>query len=403
MHKPLEGIRILEWGIFHAGPGGPAILADMGAEVIKIEQPGNGDPMRRMTRYKGIDFSIGEGRNLFYEGANRGKKSITLNLSHEEGRKIAHDLVGKSDVFLTNLRASSVKKADMDYPTLSGINPRLIYASVTSYGRKGPEADEPGFDYQGQGKSGFMYCSGGPDSRPYVTQFGIIDQTTAIMASYQIVLALLMRERFGIGQEVDVSLVGTAACMMYLNYLTALLTGIEVPRHDQATADSLRNHYRCQDGRWIVQTQSPGEDNWELVCDAMGLPELAEDPRYDSREKRLERSPEIVAIFNRVFETRPSHEWVTRYRKRGLVICAVNTVQQAVHDPQMIENGYVTDFEHPEMGKIRIPCFPIRLSRAEIRNTIVAPRLGEHTDEVLKELCGYDDERIARLREEKVI
>lgn len=403
MHKPLEGIRILEWGIFHAGPGGPAILADMGAEVIKIEQPGNGDPMRHMSRYKGIDFSIGQGRNLFYEGANRGKKSITINLASEDGRKIAHEIIRKSDVFLTNLRTQTVKRAGMDYSTLSRVHPKLIYASVTSYGRKGPEADQPGFDYQGQGKSGFMYSSGGPDSNPYVTQFGIIDQTTAIMASYQIVLALLMRERFGIGQEVDVSLLGTASYMMYLNNLTALVTGIAVPRHEQASADALRNHYRCQDGKWIVQTQSPGEDNWELVCDAMGLPELIKDPRYDTREKRLERSPEIVEIFNRVFETKPSAEWVRLYRERGLVICRINTTMEAVNDPQLLENDYLVDFEHPEVGKVRIPGFPIHFSRAEVTNTIVAPRLGEHTDAVLKEICGYDQERIARLREEKVI
>jgi crotonobetainyl-CoA:carnitine CoA-transferase CaiB-like acyl-CoA transferase len=155
MRKPLEGIRVLEWGVFHAGPGGTAILSDMGAEVIKVEQPGIGDPVRGAD-YKDVSFKLPDDTNLFYAGANRGKKSITLNLSHPQGRQIAYNLVKKSDVFFSNLRASTVKKMLMDYQTLSQINPRLIYSSVTGFGRRGPDADRGAFDFQGQGRSGMM-------------------------------------------------------------------------------------------------------------------------------------------------------------------------------------------------------------------------------------------------------
>ena len=146
MHKPLEGIRVLEWGVFHAGPGGTAILSDMGAEVIKIEQPGIGDPWRQGAKYKGIGFRLPDDSSLLFAGANRGKKSITLNLDHPQGRQIAYNLIQKSDVFFTNLRRSTVKKMLMDYQTLSKINSRLIYASVTGFGSRGPDADRGGFD-----------------------------------------------------------------------------------------------------------------------------------------------------------------------------------------------------------------------------------------------------------------
>ncbi|MFC1823773.1 CaiB/BaiF CoA transferase family protein [Thermodesulfobacteriota bacterium] len=403
MHKPLKGIRVLEWGIFHAGPGGPAILADMGAEVIKIEQPGIGDPVRYSDRYKDIDFRFGEGRNIFYEGANRGKKSITLNLARDEGKKIAYELVKKSDVFFTNIRPETVKRMKMEYATLSKIKPDLIHASVTTYGPRGPEGNRGGFDYQGQGKSGLMFSMGEPGMPPVLAQFGVIDQTTAIMASYQVVIAILMRDRFGIGQEVDVSLVSTASYMMYLNNLTALLTGKEVPRHEQATADPMRNLYQCQDGKWVIHNQVPRQDKWRLVCELLDLRELAEDPRYRTREKRLERSEELVVIFNEAFLKKPRDEWVRLFAEKDLIMSPVNTTLEAVHDPQLAANDYFVDYEHPELGKIKIPGFPIHFSGAEINNNLLAPRLGEHTDSVLKEIGGYSEEEISQFKNDDII
>ncbi len=403
MHKPLEGIRVLEWGIFHAGPGGPAILADMGAEVIKIEQPGVGDPSRKADRYKDIDFRFGKDRNIFYEGANRGKKSITINLAHDEGQKIAYELVKKTDVFFTNIRPETVKRMKMDYSTLSEIKPDIIYASVTAYGPRGSEGNRGGFDYQGQAKSGLMFSIGEPGMPPVLAQFGLIDQTTAIMASYQVVIAILIRDRFGIGQEVDVSLLGTASFMMYLNNLTALLTGKEVPRHEQATADPMRNYYECQDGKWIIHTQVEHQDKWRVVCELLSIPELSEDSRYDTREKRLANTKELVSIFNKAFLKKPRDEWIRLFAEGDLIICSVNTQMEAVHDPQMTANDYIVDYDHPELGKIRIPGFPIHFSNTEINNNLLAPRMGEHTDMILKEIGGFSKEELSRLRDEGTI
>jgi len=403
MHKPLEGIRILEWGIYHAGPGATAILCDMGAEVIKIEQPVTGDPSRLVWKYKDIDFSLPGSGSLFYAIPNRGKKSITLNLAHPEGKQIAYNLAKKSDVFFTNIRRSTVNRMKMDYPSLSPLNPRLIYASVTSYGSRGPDADLGGFDYQGQGRSGMMYNMGEPGMPPLLAQFGIIDQATAVMASYQIVIALLMRERLGISQEVDVSLLGTASYLLYYNNLIALLTGREIPRHEQASADPLRNYYKCQDGKWVVQNQPPGEENWRKACELIGHPELVHNPRFNTRHKRIDNSRELVPIFNKAFATKPRDEWLRLFAEKKLVLCAVNTSTEAVNDPQMIENDYIVDFEHPDLGQIRIPGFPIHFSQAEVNNTLITPKLGEHTDSVLKEIGGYSDEDIAKFREDKII
>jgi crotonobetainyl-CoA:carnitine CoA-transferase CaiB-like acyl-CoA transferase len=403
MPKPLEGIRVLEWAIFHAGPGATAILRDMGAEVIKIEQPVSGDPIRRAWHYKAIDFKLANGFNTFYEGANRGKKGITLNLAHPEGRKIAYRLVQKCDVFLTNLRTSTVRKMELDYEHLAKVNPLLIYAAVTGYGKQGPDCDLGGFDYQGQGRSGMMYAMGEPDMPPVISQFALIDQTTAIMASYQVLIALFMRERLGIGQEVDTSLLGTASYMMYCNYLAGLLKGCEIPRHDQQDADPLRNYYRCQDGKWLIVTPPPSsEEDWAKICLLLGHPELVVDPRFNDREKRFTNSRELVAIFIQAFAGRPQKEWLRLASEKNLVVCPVNSLMEALQDPQIIANKYVVDFQHPKLGPIKIPGFPIHLSQGEMTYSMVAPGLGQDTESVLKEIGGYSPEEVARFKREKI-
>jgi crotonobetainyl-CoA:carnitine CoA-transferase CaiB-like acyl-CoA transferase len=403
MHKPLEGIRVLEWGTFHAGPGGPAILADMGAEVIKIEQPGIGDPARHAIQYKGINFRWGKDRNIFFECSNRGKKSVTVNIAHDEGKEIVYKLVEKSDVFFTNLRLKTVKKMRMDYNILKGLKSDLIYAYVTPYGPQGLDAGKGAFDFQAQGRSGLMYNMGELGMPPVLAHFGLIDQATAIMASYQIVVALLMRERFGKGQEVNVSLLSTASYLMYINNLTTLLTGREIPRHEQANGDPLRNYYQCKDGKWVIHTQLQRKGKWEEVCELLGHPELLNDTRYDSPEKRLDKSRELVAIFNKAFLTKTCDEWVRLFAKKDLIISPVNTTKETLNDPQMIENEYIVDFDHPEMGKVKILGFPIHFSQADVNNNFLAPRLGEHTDRVLKEVADYSDEEIARFRKNKII
>lgn len=403
MKRPLEGVRILECGIYHAGPGGTAILGDLGAEVIKIEPPGAGDPLRGIKRIGSISVEIPGDRSIFYEGANRNKKSVTLNLKSEKGLEILHRLVSQSDVFLTNMRQQAVKSMKITYPLLRQINQRIIYASVSAYGPKGPDKDRGGFDYQGQARSGFMYSVGEAGMPPLVTQFGIIDQVTAIMVSHQILTALYMRERSGLGQEVHVSILGSAMFLLYFNVLIAQLGGFDVPRSQRSGEFPMRNYYQCQDGRWLMMTLTPPERHWGSLCRALGIPELENDPRFNTDEKKIENSEELVAIFDKIFITRPRDEWLRIFDENDLFCCGVNNLMELEHDPQVIENDYLVDFEHPTLGKVKIPGYPIHFSESRAGTTSAAPDLGEHTEEVLTGLAGLRVEEIEGLRKEGVV
>jgi crotonobetainyl-CoA:carnitine CoA-transferase CaiB-like acyl-CoA transferase len=404
MHQPLEGIRIVEWGTFHAGPGGSAILGDMGAEVIKIEQPEGGDPMRRQMRYGQVSFDLSGGRNLFFEAANRNKKSVILNLKSEKGREIAYRLVAKSDVFLTNFRPEVVEKMGMTYQILSQLNPRLIYASVSAYGSRGPDSHRGGFDHQGQASSGLMFAVGEVDMPPLTIHFGVIDQATAIMVSHAIITSLLMRERFGIGQQVDISLLGSALYLQYINVLNALWLKQAVPRHQRSNTDPLRNHYRCQDGKWLsLGFPEHWGNRWPLFCQAIGRLELQNNSKFDTRERRFSNCEELISIFDHIFTTKPRDEWLEIFAQYDFIACPVNTSLDLDSDPQIVENDYIVDLDDPTMGKVRIPGFPIQFDQACVQTRSIGPLLGEHTIDVLKSLGGYSEGEISQLKEEGVI
>lgn len=404
MPQPLEGIRVLEWGIFHAGPGGNAILGDLGAEVIKIEQPGSGDPVRGQKHFGHASFEIPGGKSLFFEAANRNKKSITLDLSKQAGREAAYRLVAKCDVFATNLRKSTVQGFHMDYQTLSAFNPSLVYASVSAYGPNGPDADRGGFDFHGQARSGLMFCMGEPEMPPLVLHFGMIDQATAIMASHQIITALLARQRFGVGQEVNVSILGSAIYLAYIDTLCTMVFDREVERHKRTDCNPLRNHYLCQDGKWMMIGLGPHtQELWPDVCRLLGLPDLADDFRFNSDAARLKNARELIQMFDAAFASRPRQEWLKLFGERGLISCQVNRPLELADDPQVIQNGYLVDFDHPDLGRIKVPGYPVHFSQGPAGTRSFAPGLGQHTDEVLQSLGGYSTEEIARLRQEGVV
>jgi crotonobetainyl-CoA:carnitine CoA-transferase CaiB-like acyl-CoA transferase len=403
MRQPLEGIRVLEWGMFHAGPAGTAILGDLGAEVIKIEQPGIGDLSRTSSRIGSVFLAKTQGLNLFHEAANRNKKGITLDLSKEQGREAAYRLVGKSDVFLCNLRRQTIEGMKMTYPILSSYNPKLIYARVSAFGPKGPDRDRGGFDYQGQGRSGMMYSMGEEGMPPIASQFGIMDQATAIMASHQIITALLMRERFGVGQEVHVSVLSSSLYLLYLNQMFALVGDFEAPRHQRAKEEATRNHYKAQDGRWLIITANPNGMSWKPLCEALGQPELADDLRFATPEARFANREELVALFDQIFATRPRDEWLRIFAQYDLISAPVNRLSELASDPQIVENDYIVDFNHPVLGKVKIPGYPIHFSESWAGTRSAAPKLGEHTEQVLMEIGGYTAQEVANLRKEGVI
>lgn len=396
---------MLEWGAYHAGPGAAAILADLGAEVIKIEQPGKGDPSRGQFLINRSSFRMANGESLWNECANRSKKSVAVDIDKEEGREVVYRLAAGSDVFITNFRRLRVHAAKMDYAALAPINPRLIYVWISAYGPNGPDADRGGFDYQGQGRSGLMWAVGEDGMPPLVSQFGIMDQATAIMASHDVLAALFMRERTGIGQELHVSMLGTGIYWHYINVFTALVGNMEIPRHVRIREHATRNYYRCADDRWLIITipAQKRQSQWKKFCALLGHPELATDPRFATDERRLANAEVLIPLLDEIFVTRPRDEWLRMLKAEDFVCSEVNRPSELADDPQVQANGYIVEFDHPERGKTRIPGYPTRFSRAWVGTRRAAPRLGEHTEEVLREVAGYTAEEIDLLRQKKII
>ncbi|HJX69731.1 MAG TPA: CoA transferase, partial [Dehalococcoidia bacterium] len=355
-------------------------------------------------RYGEAVFDLPGGRNLFFEAANRNKKGITLNLKQEKGREIAYRLVTKSDVFLTNFRQKVIEGMGMTYQILSQLKPQLIYASVSAYGLRGPDGHRGGFDPQGQARSGIMFSAGEPDMPPLLLHFGIIDQATAITVSQAIITSLLMRERFGIGQQINISILGSALYLQYINVINATWAKRGVARHQRSKTDPLRNHYRCGDGKWLsIAFPQYWERMWPLFCQALGHPELQSNHKFDTREKRFDNSEELISVFDRIFATKPRDEWFEILAPYDFIFVPVNTSLDLENDPQIIQNDYIVDFDDPVLGKVKIPGFPIQFSQAVAKTSSLAPSLGEHTSQVLRSIGEYSEEEISQFKQEGVI
>ncbi len=404
MVLPLEGIRVLDWTIWQQGPVATMMLGDLGAEVIKIEERVGGDPGRGVMSIAGSQ-TASEKRNYYFEANNRHKKSLTLDLKKPRAREIVYRLVEKSDVFVQNFRKGVAAKLGLDYATLSRYNPKLIYASASGYGPKGPDAGEPSFDYMGLARSGIMTAVGEPDMEPLNITGGIADQMGAIMLSYGVVVALLARERFGIGQEIDTSHLGSMSALQGLNLACRLILGKEFKRfYRRKAVNPLWNHYKCQDGKWICLGMPQADRYWSDFCRVMGIEELENDPRFANMKARGKNAEELIAILDRVFASRPRDEWIRRLKEGGdFIYTIVNTVSDLPDDPQMIANEYIVDYDHPVWGPIQVPGFPVTFSKTPANPKAPAPEFGEHTEQVLIEILGYSWEDVARFKEEEVI
>jgi crotonobetainyl-CoA:carnitine CoA-transferase CaiB-like acyl-CoA transferase len=400
MERPLEGIRIVEYGVFHAGPGGNAILGDLGAEVIKIENEA-GDPERYWTTVAGFDLALNNQESIIFEASNRNKKGICLDIKKKKGRKIFERLIRGADVFLTNLRMSTKTKLRIDYETLCGINPNIIYAGVSGYGPNGSLNDLGAFDPLGQARSGLMFVTG--TSEPAMIHLGILDQAAAITVSHSILAALLFRERKGIGQEVHISLYGTALWLQYINLLAASVLSINPCIPAGRTHHSpLRNRFLCRDGKWILGTHHPEEKYWATFCEATGKEEHLNNTKYTSESGGPANFVELNEIFDQVFAARTRDEWMEIFQPRGLMFCPILRIQEVPNDEQALDNGYLVPFDHPVQGAVTIPGYPVHFSACDAGTRTAAPRLGEHTDSILKQL-GYSGQDIKKFKRDKII
>ncbi|MFZ0887987.1 MAG: CoA transferase [Candidatus Binataceae bacterium] len=404
MDAPLTGIRIIDWTIWQQGPVATTILADLGAEVIKLEERERGDPGRGILSVAGGSTAKG-GRNFYFEANNRHKKSIALDLKRPEAREVIYRLTAKSDVFVQNFRKGVAGRLGLDYEALRTHNPRLIYASASGYGPKGPDSGEPSFDYLGQARSGIMNAVGGPDSPPTYIFGGIADQMGAIALAMGIITALYARDRYGVGQEVDVSHLGSMMLLQGLNVASRTIMGWELPRNPREGAfNPLWNHYRCGDGKWLCLGMLQTDRYWKDFCNALGLNEVANDERFSSISGRAQNARELVAILDRTFANRPRDEWLRILKEGGdFIYTVVNSISDLTTDPQVLANDYIVEYDHPELGKTSLLGMPLKFSQTPGEPRGHAPELGQHTETILIDLLGYDWEDIDRLRESGAI
>ena len=405
MTMPLSGIRVLECAAWHNGPAAGYMLGDLGADVIKIEEPGRGDAARGVIALWGAPM-VFQGRVLLSELTNRNKRGITLNLKTQKGKEILYRLAEKADVFITNYSKRVIDNLSFDYETLRHYNHKLIYAINYGYGSEGMWAEKRAFDPIAQALSGAMWSAGDRDS-PEPTQLmgGYFDQLGATLLAYGILTALVVRERQGIGQVVETSLLAGAIHQQAMAITAALMMERVIARHSQKRArQPLANHYRCTDGKWILIAEIQSDRFWKDFCQAIEHPDLEKDERFDNVTKRRTNYAELIRILDDAFFTRTRDEWVAKFLQEGweFAFAPVYDFVEAAKSEPVLANKYVVDFDHPVFGKIKQVNCPVKFSDSETGIKKEAPELGQHTEEVLLEF-GYTWDDISRLREEGAI
>lgn len=393
---PLDGLRILAVSQFGAGPFGTQMLADLGADIIKIEDPGvGGDSARYVPPFQG------EGDSPYFQSFNRGKRSVSLNLRHPDGQAVFHDLVRVSDAVFNNARGDLPDKLGLTYDLLKEINPRVVCCSLTGYGRTGPRAAEPAFDYLVQGYAGYMAVTGEPDGPPGKCGVSVIDFAGGYAAMVGLMVGLFDAQRTGVGRDVDISLLDTAVSMLSYFAVWTLNRDWIAERTRSSAHQTIvpAQNFATRDG-WIVIFCNK-DKFWRDLVEALGVRELAEDARFRTFGDRFAHKDALLPLLHARFATRTTEEWLDRLR--GRVPCApVNDVRQALADPQVLARDMIVDVQHPDFGPLKEVRSPVR-TEGEIRHPARAPRLGEHTDQILREILSYSDRTIARLRETGVI
>ncbi|AYN10827.1 MULTISPECIES: CaiB/BaiF CoA transferase family protein [Pseudomonas putida group] len=398
----LTGYRVLDLSRVLAGPWCGQTLADLGAEVIKVERPGAGDD----TRGWGPPWMKGQHDQLtseasYYQSTNRGKLSVALNLASPEGQALVRALATDCDVLIENYKAGSLAKYGLDYASLSQLNPRLVYCSVTGFGQTGPRAAEPGYDFIVQGIGGLMSITGErddlPGGGPQKVGVAFSDLMTGLYSTVAIQAALLSREKTGVGQHIDMALLDVQVATLCNQSQNYLASGKPPGRYGNAHANIVPYQvFRASDQDFIIACGN--DSQFVALCEAIGLPHLPEDPRFTRNADRVANREVIIGILSRHFLEGRAEDWISRVHPRGVPIGAINSIAQALDEPQVKARNMLVTIPHPLQPDFVTVGSPIKLSGTPVEYLRPAPMLGEHTDEVLKRQLGLDDERLAQLK-----
>ena len=401
MAGPLTGIKVVEVANFLAVPCCAALMADMGADVIKVE-PLTGDPYRWMSSdgTYGVEFPI----NYAFEMDNRGKRGISLDLNKPGASEVVQKLARDADVFVTNLLPRRMEKFGLTYEQLSADHPRLIYLALSGYGPVGPKKDKPGFDHTAfWASSGLMHLYSQLAEEPIDILNGMGDHTTAPTLLAGVLAAILERQRTGNGRLVTTSLMNMGLWVVGADVQEALASNRPLLRRSRLRAvDPLINTYCCSDGIWFLLVMPNSDVNWAKLCNAIGHPELIDDPRFITLEDRVGNAPATIPLLDEIFAEKTMAGWTPIFEDSGVIYAPVRDLVDALSDPQVELNDMLRTLNHPEHGPYKVLNTPVHLEDTDIGPKSPSPELGQHTEEVLLEM-GYSWEDITRLQDSGAI
>lgn len=392
----LQGVRVLDLSRALAGPYCTMMLGDMGAEIIKVEMPKVGDE----ARHYGPPFQ--EGESSYFLSVNRNKRSITLNLKSEKGKEILRELAKRSDVLVENFRPGTMEDLGLGYESLSALHPGLIYCAITGFGSSGPEAQRPGYDLIAQGMGGIMSVTGPPEGPPYRVGIAQADIVAGMFAAYGIMVALFHRERTGEGQRLETSLFQGQLAQLTFQAGRFFAMGVSPkPQGNQHPLIAPYESFRTKDGH--INIAVGNNALWSTFCKVLGIENYEKDPRFETNPKRVENRPALIQVIEERTTKYTSQELRDVLDQAGIPNGPVWTIGEALSAPQTLALGMVQELEHPRAGRIKVTGVPIQLGRSPGSVRLPPPTLGQHTQEILRELLGMSEKEVEELRTDGIV
>lgn len=402
---PLAGLRVLDLTRILAGPTCTQLLGDLGADVIKIERPGEGDDTRQWgPPYLKDENGRDRSESAYFCASNRNKRSVTVDMAKPEGAALIRRLLVHCDVLVQNFKAGGLKKYGLDYDSLKGEFPRLVYCSISGFGQTGPYSNQAGYDYLAQAQGGIMSITGAPDGPPMKVGVGISDVMCGMYAAVAVLAALRHRDATGAGQHIDLALLDTTVAWLVNEAVNYFFSGIVPKRLGNAHPNIVPYQLLATSDGYF--TLAVGNDaQFQKFCAFAGAPDLADDPRFVTNSQRVKHREELMPMIENITRTKPTQHWVDGLSALGVPSGPVNDIKQVFEDPQVLHRGMkiaVPD-SHAQGGAVPLVGNPIKMSATPVGYRRPPPRLGEHTDEVLRELLGLSDNERAALRARRVI